>query len=182
MYRWQAYALLLLSSGGVISLTLGSVFQVFSVPLETLDVDGYCDRLESELAATRTSIILLQIGRPSKAYEVVSGDRNTTRSSHCEFLESDVRVGEDPNAMELIVQKIQDSVIAVKRHLIVEYITLLTLDGEYLLTLERTGDLEEPIGLEPKFGGDSAKEKLLLSLVGGGSGGRVKSFERLKKP
>lgn len=40
----------------------------------------------------------------------------------------------------------------------------------------------EPIALEPKFGGVSAKEKLLLSLVGGGSGGRIKSFEPVKKP
>ncbi|XP_050071273.1 uncharacterized protein LOC126559193 [Anopheles maculipalpis] len=182
MYRWQIFALLLLSSGGVISLTLASVFQVFSIPLETVDVGGYCDRLADQLTSVDSSIILLQVGRPSKAFEVVSGDRNTTTASRCEFLPSDTRIGEDPNALDLIVQQIQDDVIAVKRHHIVEYITLLTADGEYLLTLERTGDLEEPIGLEPKFGGVSAKEKLLLSLVGGGSGGRVKSFEQLKKP
>ncbi|XP_049283013.1 uncharacterized protein LOC125763689 [Anopheles funestus] len=176
MYRWQILALLLLSIGGVISMTLGSVFQVFSVPLETVDLGGYCDRLESQLEATDSSIILLQIGRPSKAYEVVPGGRNVTKASSCEFLNHSDETVANSKAKDLIVQEIQDSVLAVKRHLIVEYITLLTADGEYLLTLERTGDFEEPIGLEPKFGGLSAKEKLLLSLVGGGSGGRIKSY------
>uniref|UniRef100_A0A182MRE1 Uncharacterized protein n=1 Tax=Anopheles culicifacies TaxID=139723 RepID=A0A182MRE1_9DIPT len=182
MYRWQILTLLLLSIGGVISMTLGSVFQVFSIPLETVDVDGYCDRLANQLQATDTSIILLQIGQPNKVYEVISGDRNTTKSSNCEFLDFADDAGEDSSAKDLILQQIHDSVIAVKRHRIVEHITLVTADGEYLLTLERTGDFEEPIGLEPKFGGISAKEKLLLSLVGGGSGGRIKSLEPLKKP
>lgn len=34
------------------------------------------------------------------------------------------------------------SVVEVIKHRIVEYITVLTVDGEYLLTLERTGDFE----------------------------------------
>uniref|UniRef100_A0A182W0V2 Uncharacterized protein n=1 Tax=Anopheles minimus TaxID=112268 RepID=A0A182W0V2_9DIPT len=182
MYRWQILALLLLSIGGVISMTLGSVFQVFSIPLETVDVGGYCDRLSNQLQTTNASIILLQIGRPSKAYEVISGDRNATKASSCEFLDLSDDTGEDSDVKDAILQQTHDSVIAVKRHRIVEYITLVTLDGEYLLTLERTGDFEEPIGLEPKFGGISAKEKLLLSLVGGGSGGRIKSFQPAKKP
>ncbi|XP_053667471.1 uncharacterized protein LOC128717823 [Anopheles marshallii] len=181
MYRWQILALLLLSIGGVISMTLGRVFQVFSVPLETVDVGGYCDRLESQLEVSDSSIILLQIGRPSKAYEVISGNRNVTKATSCEFLDDGDDTGEDSKATDLIVKQIHDSVVAVKRHRIVEYITLLTADGEYLLTLERTGDFEEPIVFEPKFGGVSAKEKLLLSLVGGGSGGRIKSLERVKK-
>uniref|UniRef100_A0A3F2Z1X6 Uncharacterized protein n=1 Tax=Anopheles quadriannulatus TaxID=34691 RepID=A0A3F2Z1X6_ANOQN len=184
MYRWQIFALLLLSIGGVISMTLGSVFQVFSVPLDTLDVGGYCDRLASQLEATGTSIIVLQVGRPSQAFEIVAGDSaNTTRTSSCEFLDSDNGTSEeDAGVKDHIVQQIHDRVVEVIKHRIVEYITVLTVDGEYLLTLERTGDFEEPIALEPKFGGVSAKEKLLLSLVGGGSGGRIKSFEPVKKP
>uniref|UniRef100_A0A182U657 Uncharacterized protein n=1 Tax=Anopheles melas TaxID=34690 RepID=A0A182U657_9DIPT len=183
MYRWQIFALLLLSIGGVISMTLGSVFQVFSVPLDTLDVGGYCDRLASQLEATGMSIIVLQVGRPSQAFEIVAGEHaNATRTSSCEFLDSDNGTSEeDASVKNHIVQQIHDSVVEVIKHRIVEYITVLTVDGEYLLTLERTGDFEEPIALEPKFGGVSAKEKLLLSLVGGGSGGRIKSFEPVKK-
>uniref|UniRef100_A0A182NYJ4 Uncharacterized protein n=1 Tax=Anopheles dirus TaxID=7168 RepID=A0A182NYJ4_9DIPT len=180
LYRWQLLTLLLLSSSGVITMTLCSVFQLFSVPLDTLAVSDYCDRLEMQLEAIDSSIIVLQIGRPSQAYEIIAGQRNRNRTSVRQFHGSEEDESEC-DVRDRALQEIHDNVIAVKEHRVVEYITLLTLDGEFLLTLERTGDLEEPLGLEPKFSGESAKEKLLLSLVGGG-GGRVKSFERLKKP
>uniref|UniRef100_A0A182Q0S3 Uncharacterized protein n=1 Tax=Anopheles farauti TaxID=69004 RepID=A0A182Q0S3_9DIPT len=172
----QKVLLSMIGGGKIKTLTL------FSVPLETLEVGDYCDRLEMQLGAKHSPMIVLQIGHPSQAYEVIAGKRNRTKTaSGCEFDESEFEDESECEVKDRALQEIQDNVIAVKSHRIVEYITLLTLEGEFLLTLERTGDLEEPLGLEPKFGGDSAKDKLLLSLVGGG-GGRIKSFDRLKKP
>ncbi|XP_053680043.1 uncharacterized protein LOC128730970 [Anopheles nili] len=163
MYHRLLFALLLLAGSGGIYTTLANTFQVISSRLETIDVTDYCDGLTAELHEPGTSVIVLQIGRSNRAIQIVPSEPKPPL--YCD--------------LDQLEQMILDNEVVVKSHRTVEYVTLITPDGEFLLTLERT-DEKHVLEFESKVGGLTDKEKLLLSLLGGGSGTRVKSFAPVK--